>query len=59
MKNKRGFFSLFCGGLLTFYTAASYFGWEPGPKPAVRQVAKSVRQAPGGYRSYVYWGGGK
>jgi hypothetical protein len=40
------------------YALAAYQGWEMGS--AKRGfIPASVRQAPGGYRSFGYWRGGK
>jgi hypothetical protein len=40
------------------YAVASWRGWELGaPKRGV--IPQSVRQSPGGYRSYNFWRGGK
>ena len=45
-------------GVLGLYATSAWSGWElGGAKRGV--IPASVRQAPGGYRSYSYWGGGK
>ena len=45
-------------GILGLYGVAAYRGFEPF---AAKRgfIPASVRQAPGGYRSYSYWSGGK
>jgi hypothetical protein len=41
-----------------FYGIAAWRGWELfADKRGV--IPANVRQAPGGYRSYTFWGGGK
>ena len=52
-------YGIFCMALLGVYGVAGWRGWEPGPKPAVRTIPKQIRQSSGGYRSFVYWRGGK
>jgi hypothetical protein len=45
-------------GVLGLYGTSAWNGWElGGGKRGL--IPASVRQAPGGYRSYSYWGGGK
>ena len=54
----RRLYALYTLGILTLYGAASWAGWEPfAAKRGI--IPASVRQAPGGYRSYGYWRGGK
>jgi hypothetical protein len=44
--------------ILGLYGLATWRGWEPG---SARRgiIPQSVRQSPGGYRSYNFWRGGK
>lgn len=44
--------------VLALYGWASWRGWEMG-SPQRGLIPQSVRQSPGGYRSYNYWRGGK
>lgn len=50
-----GVFALMVLGL---YGVAASRGWEMGGAKR-GLIPASVRQAPGGYRSYGYWRGGK
>ncbi len=43
--------------VLAFWGAAAWNGWELGGRRG--HIPQGVRQSPGGYRSYNYWGGGK
>jgi hypothetical protein len=49
---------VFATSVLLLWGAAVVRGYEPfsGRRGVIPQ---SVRQSPGGYRSYNYWGGGK
>ncbi len=54
---RRAFFA-WTLSLLGFYGYASLTGWElGGGKRGL--IPASVRNSPGGYRSYNYWRGGK
>ena len=54
----RQVYAAYALAILGLYGAASWLGWELFP--ARRGfIPASVRQAPGGYRSYGYWRGGK
>lgn len=54
----RRLYAFYTLGILTLYGVAAWSGWEPlSPKRGF--VPANVRQAPGGYRSYGYWRGGK
>ena len=44
--------------VLGLYGWASWRGWEIGSAKR-GLIPASVRQSPGGYRSYGYWRGGK
>jgi hypothetical protein len=44
--------------VVTLYGVAAWRGWEMG-SPKRGFIPQSVRQSPGGYRSYNYWRGGK
>lgn len=54
---RRGFL-IYALSVLGLYGGAAASGWEWGaPKRGL--IPASVRQSPGGYRSYSYWRGGK
>jgi hypothetical protein len=55
MKTAYTFFALI---VLGGYALATWRGWDFGT-PKRGFVPASVRQSPGGYRSYNYWRGGK
>jgi hypothetical protein len=44
--------------VLALYAMASSKGWEMS-SPRRGFIPQSVRQSPGGYRSYNFWRGGK
>ena len=48
------FYKIFVIGSLGLYAASGYFGWELGSSPK-RELPTSVRQSPGGYRSFHFW----
>ena len=51
-------YAIFALALMGLYGAASLRGWElGGGKRGL--IPASVRQSPGGYRSFTYWRGGK
>ena len=52
-------FAGFAVSVLVLYGAANVFGWSFGSPRKGHVIPKNVRQKPGGYRSYVYWRGGK
>jgi hypothetical protein len=55
MKSAYGVFAL---AVLGLYTFAGWRGYEiGGGKRGL--IPANVRQAPGGYRSFTYWRGGK
>jgi hypothetical protein len=54
---KRAFVA-YAGLVLGLYSLASWKGWEAGSSKR-GFVPQSVRQSPGGYRSYNFWRGGK
>lgn len=45
-------------GVLGLWSAAAWNGWEPFASKR-GFVPQSVRQSPGGYRTFNYWRGGK
>jgi hypothetical protein len=49
-------YALFGAGSLVFWAGASVAGYEPAG-PAYR-LPPSVRQSPGGYRSFHFWHSG-
>jgi hypothetical protein len=51
-------FAGFALSLLGVYAFASWRGWELGGGKR-GFIPANVRQAPGGYRSYTFWRGGK
>lgn len=54
----RRVYAAYALGIVGFYGVAAWQGWEIG---ADRRglIPASVRQSPGGYRSYYFWRGGK
>ena len=51
-------YTVFAMLVLGLYGFASWRGWEM--RSSRRGfIPASVRQSPGGYRSFVFWGGGK
>lgn len=44
--------------IFALYGLAAWKGWEVGAEKR-GLIPASVRQSPGGYRSYNYWRGGK
>jgi hypothetical protein len=51
-------YAIFALALMGLYGAAALRGWElGGGKRGL--IPASVRQSPGGYRSFTYWRGGK
>jgi hypothetical protein len=51
-------FTVYAALVLALYAAASLRGWELG-SPRRGLIPQSVRQSPGGYRSFNFWRGGK
>ena len=51
-------YTVFAMMVLGLYGFASWRGWEIGSSKR-GFIPASVRQSPGGYRSYVFWRGGK
>jgi len=51
-------FTVYAVLVLALYSVATMRGWELA---SARRgfIPQSVRQSPGGYRSYNYWRGGK
>lgn len=49
-----GLYGLFCAALLVLYGGIELRAWgfEPGDRS---HIPMSVRQSPGGYRSYHFW----
>jgi hypothetical protein len=45
------------GILLIFYGVASFAGWDFGGEPR-QTLSPSVRDSPGGYRSFHFWHSG-
>ena len=54
----RRIYAVYTLAMLGLYGAAAWSGWEPGAGKR-GAIPASVRSAPGGYRSYHYWRGGK
>jgi hypothetical protein len=42
------------GGLVGLYGAGEVMGWEGASPPSAR-IDPSVRQSPGGWRSWTFW----
>jgi hypothetical protein len=51
-------FLWYAAAVVALYSAAAVKGWEMG-SPKRGFIPQSVRQSPGGYRSYNFWRGGK
>jgi hypothetical protein len=51
-------FTVYAVLVLVLYAVASLRGWEIGSSRR-GFIPQSVRQSPGGYRSFNYWRGGK
>ncbi len=51
-------YGLFALAVLSLYGVSAWKGWEMGSAKR-GLIPASVRSAPGGYRSYGYWRGGK
>ncbi len=49
-----GWYGLFCSLVLCLYTLVETRGWGFSPGEH-EQIPMSVRQSPGGYRSYHFW----
>ncbi len=50
-------YKIFCAGAILLYAGTEVRGW--GMHPGERsQIPMSVRQSPGGYRSYHFWHSG-
>ena len=54
----RGRYVAYSALILVLYGLAAVRGWEIGGGKR-GFIPASVRQSPGGYRSYTFWGGGK
>ena len=54
----RSGYAIFALGLLGLYGMSAWRGWDIGASKR-GLIPASVRQAPGGYRSFTYWRGGK
>lgn len=46
------------GGSLILWVVASQAGWGGGGSAKTYQLDPSVRQSPGGYRSFFFWHSG-
>lgn len=51
-------YAVYALAILGLYGLATWRGWEIGVGKR-GLIPASVRQSPGGYRSYNYWRGGK
>jgi hypothetical protein len=51
-------YAVFAMTVLGLYGLATWRGWEMGAEKR-GFIPAGVRQAPGGYRSFNYWRGGK
>ena len=54
----RRLYTAFALGVMALYGVAAWQGWGFA-SPRRGLIPASVRQSPGGYRSYNYWRGGK
>ena len=54
----RRLFAIYALFVVGSYAVGSWKGWELGSKRR-GFIPQSVRQSPGGYRSYNFWRGGK
>jgi hypothetical protein len=54
----RSGYAIFALGVLGLYGMSAWRGWEIGAEKR-GVIPASVRQSPGGYRSFTYWRGGK
>jgi hypothetical protein len=52
-------FTWWCIAIALFYATTSWLGLAPLSNKKVMKAPESVRQQPGGYRSYTYWRSGK
>ena len=52
-------YTIYGAMLVLFYAWAAWTGYEFGSSRNEQRLPESVRQAPGGYRTYGYWRGGK
>lgn len=55
---RRRLYMGWAAALLTLFSVASVRGWDLWPARK-HKIPENVRQAPGGYRSFAYWRGGK
>ena len=51
-------YTIYATAVMVVWTLAAWRGWDFGTEKR-GFIPASVRQAPGGYRSYNYWRGGK
>jgi hypothetical protein len=51
-------YRVFALGIIGIWGVSTWNGWELFASKRGR-VPQNVRQSPGGYRSFVYWRGGK
>jgi hypothetical protein len=51
-------FTVYAALVVTLYSVAQVRGWEMS-SPKRGFIPQSIRQSPGGYRSYNFWRGGK
>lgn len=52
-----GAYGLFGGAVLLWYVAAGFYGWSIDQEDR-DEIPESVRQSPGGYRSFQFWHSG-
>jgi hypothetical protein len=51
-------FTVYAALVVALYSVAAVRGWEMS-SPKRGFIPQSIRQSPGGYRSYNFWRGGK
>ncbi|MBK7996771.1 MAG: hypothetical protein IPK14_26380 [Blastocatellia bacterium] len=55
--NAKRLFLVFGGSIVFLYAVAGFYGWEFGDNKR-EVIPPSVRQSPGGYRSFHFWHSG-
>lgn len=54
---RRRAYGIFGAVVLSLHALAGWLGWGAGSTPTGKRLQPSVREA--GYRSHVFWAGGK
>lgn len=58
MQMKATLYALVGGSLLALYAAHGFFGVDLFASDARDELPQSVRQTPGGYRTFIFWNSG-